>query len=171
LGDDPTDDSQDSDKEKTEKSASSKQNEPFLKNVFDSDKSGFAPFTAPNTFADILGTPKTETSAEDFQKQKTHSRELQQMYGNPFGAFNASGDAPTRSLAPVGSLSPNGSLEPFGSPVARGTTLPTFNSGGLPDLSPKGFALSPSTPPLQPKIEPPKLTPAAPSFTAPKRPF
>jgi len=163
--DDSEDDSAESqESDKAEKGNGSKQSDQFLKSVFDADKNAFAPLTTPSTFSDIFGGSKTDPSADEVQKQKTHNRELQQLYGNPFSSFSPGIDAPTRS--PIESLMPIAGPS-FTSPQVA--PVPTFNPVTTPDFSAKAFGSA--TAPLQLKIETPKVTPIAPSFTAPRRPF
>src|SRR5207253_1325764 len=145
---------------------------------------------APGIFSDIFGLGKNQPTREETKARKARMDEFYQIVDLPTPA--AAADALNSSLAgklPVENLpppptsaanSPNslGALtdlprriaNPLGGMEGQSSLIGGTSVGALPEVNTKGLGQA-SLEPLQPKVEPPKLTPPAPSFTAPKRPF
>ncbi len=161
-----------------------KEGEQTLKSIFETELSSgaFGPRLTPVSASDIFGFGKNTATPEETEKQKAYKTELYKLYGVPLppdfgtGASSVSTigsiiDSPNPSISAASSLDgvPNGgprnSFDAQSSALNRG-----FTSGGLPEVSGKLPGLAGPEISL-PKVEPQKLTPLAPTFAAPTRPF
>jgi len=154
------------------------ESERALKRLFNPDSVNGAVAPGRNAFSDVFGLGGGESSLEKELAHKKYMNEYQKMIG---GSPLITGTALPNSLGdfspPLPSASPGNAL--YGLPNSSGrstvdsqlgTIKPMVSPSAMPDLSARGLASSSLSPSL-PKIDPPRVAPPKPNFTAPQRKF